>query len=124
MDRWLLLEYQRRSAHALTLEVDYHFDTVCDLHQRDSFIHPIILAVEGHGPLNFARARPPLPGKRKRQLLRFGHSAYREVADIIKRVRTGLYNLRRVKCDHGIVLDDAPERYINALFSELPFSEE
>jgi len=49
---WLLLEHQRRSAYSLAFKVDYHLDTVGDLDQRNAFIHPIILAVEGHRPFN------------------------------------------------------------------------
>jgi hypothetical protein len=53
-DRWLLLEYQRRSAYSLPFEVDYHFDAVGDLYQGDAFVHAVILAVEGHRSFNLA----------------------------------------------------------------------
>ena len=54
VDKWLLLEYQRRSADSLPFEVDYHFDAVGDLYQGDAFVHSIVLAVEGHRPCNLA----------------------------------------------------------------------
>src|ERR1700751_5708481 len=53
-DKWLLFEHQRRSAYSLPFQVHYHFDTVCDFYQRNAFIHPIVLTVEGHRPFNLA----------------------------------------------------------------------
>jgi hypothetical protein len=52
----LLLKYYRRSAYSLAFEVDYHFNTVGDLYQRNAFMHPIILTIEGHRPFNLTRA--------------------------------------------------------------------
>ena len=102
-NEWLLLKYQRRSAYSLPFEVDCHLDPISDFDERNAAVHAIVLAVEGHRPFDLARTSP-LAGKRKRQLLGFGHSAYCEVADVIKRVWAGLYNLRRVKRDQRIVL--------------------
>src|SRR5580765_3820367 len=49
---WLPLEYHGRSAYSLPFEIDHHFDTVSDLNQRNALIHPVILTVESHCPLN------------------------------------------------------------------------
>ena len=51
-NKWLLLEYQRRSADSPPFEVDYHFDAVGDLYQGDAFVHAIVLAVKGHSSFN------------------------------------------------------------------------
>jgi hypothetical protein len=53
-NKWLLLEYQLRSADSLPFEVDYYLDAVGDLYQGDAFVHAIVLAVEGHRPCNLA----------------------------------------------------------------------
>src|SRR5580692_969989 len=37
-NKWLLLEYQLRSADSLPFEVDYYLDAVGDLYQGDAFV--------------------------------------------------------------------------------------
>jgi hypothetical protein len=53
-NEWLLLEYQRRSAYSLALEVDSHLDAVGDPDEGNVCVHVVILTVEGHCPLNLA----------------------------------------------------------------------
>jgi len=48
----LLLKDQRRPADSLPLEVDRHLDTVGDLDEGNAFIHPVILTIETHCPLD------------------------------------------------------------------------
>ena len=38
----------------LTFERDIHFDAIGDRDERNTFIHPVVLAVEGHGPVDRA----------------------------------------------------------------------
>jgi len=94
----LLLEYQRRSAYLLAFEVDCHLDPIGDLNEWNATVHAVVIAVEGHRLFDLTCACP-LASKRERQLLGFGHSAYREVAGVIKCVGARLYNLRRVERD-------------------------
>jgi hypothetical protein len=49
---WLLLEYQRRPADSLCLEVDSHLDAVGDLDEGNAAVHTEFLTVERHGPFN------------------------------------------------------------------------
>jgi len=48
----LSLKDQRRPADSLPLEVDSHLDGVGDLNEGNTFGHPVVLTVEGHGPMN------------------------------------------------------------------------
>ncbi len=52
--RRLLLKDYRRPADSLPLEGDIHFDTVGDLDEGNAAVHSVLLAVEGHRPLNRA----------------------------------------------------------------------
>ena len=45
---------QRRPADSLPLEVDSHLDGVGDLNEGNTFGHPVVLTIEGHGPMNLA----------------------------------------------------------------------
>jgi hypothetical protein len=47
-----LLENRRRSADSLPFYADIYFDTVGDLDEGDAFVHPVVLAIEGHRALN------------------------------------------------------------------------
>ena len=49
----LLLKDQGRPADSLSLEGDSHLDAVGDLNEGNAAVHPVILTVEGHRPLNF-----------------------------------------------------------------------
>jgi len=51
---WLWLEDQRRAAESLALEVDSDVDAVADPDEGNAFIHPVVLPVEDHGPMNLA----------------------------------------------------------------------
>jgi hypothetical protein len=51
----LFLEGHWRSADPLSLKIDSHLDAVGDLDEGNAFIHPVILTVKGHGPLNLTR---------------------------------------------------------------------
>jgi len=63
----LVFENQRRPAHALSREGDIHFDAVGNLDEGNAAIHPVLLAVKGHCPLNRA-GTCPLAGNRQCQL--------------------------------------------------------
>ena len=54
----LLLEVDGRAADSLSLEVDSDLYTIRDLDKRDTAVHAVLLAVEGHGSRNCARAGP------------------------------------------------------------------
>jgi hypothetical protein len=49
---WLWLEVQRRPTNSLHGEVDSHLNTVGDLDEGNTFIHPVALTVESHSPFN------------------------------------------------------------------------
>src|ERR1700752_2519987 len=51
---WLFLEGQWGPADPLTFERDIHFDAIGDRDERNTFIHAVVLAVEGHGPVDRA----------------------------------------------------------------------
>jgi len=55
---WLLLQIQGRPADSLRLEINSDLDPVSDLDEGNAFVHPVLLAVEGHRPLNGTRACP------------------------------------------------------------------
>jgi len=100
----LVLQSDWRSADPLRLEIDTHLDPIGDLNERNAAVHPVLLAVKCHRPLN--RAGPsPRAGNGERQLLGFGHSADRKVPIHFESVGTGLYDLRRLKCDQRIIFD-------------------
>lgn len=48
----LLLQVHRRAADPFRLEIDSHLDTVSDLDEGNTAVHPILLTVEGHRPVN------------------------------------------------------------------------
>ena len=50
----LLLKGQRRPADSLSLEVEGHVDMVGDLDKRNTAVHPVVLTVEDHFPVNLA----------------------------------------------------------------------
>src|ERR1700686_4500449 len=50
----LLLKDNRRTTGSLRLEIDSHVDAVVDMYEGNAFVHPVILAVEDHGPMNLA----------------------------------------------------------------------
>ena len=54
----LLLIEERRPADALPLEVEIYLNMVGDGHERNALVHPIVLTVKDHFPLNLARACP------------------------------------------------------------------
>jgi hypothetical protein len=56
--RWLLLQVDGRPANALAIEVDGDLYAVCDFDEGDAAVHAVLLAVEGHGTGNRARAIP------------------------------------------------------------------
>src|SRR5580658_5023064 len=57
----LFLVDKRRPADFVGLKGDRHLDAVADLDERDTFVHPVVLTVEGHYPFNAALAPVPLP---------------------------------------------------------------
>ena len=54
LPRRLLLKDQRRPTDSFRLEVDRHLDTVGDPDEGNAAVHPVVLTVEGHCPLNLA----------------------------------------------------------------------
>jgi hypothetical protein len=50
----LLLKGQRRPADSLPLEVEGYVDMVGDLDERNTAVHPVVLTVEDHCPLNLS----------------------------------------------------------------------
>ena len=50
----LLLKDHWRPTDSLRLDVDSHIDAVADVNEGNAFIHPVVLTVEDHGPLNLA----------------------------------------------------------------------
>src|SRR5438552_6109391 len=54
----LWLESNWRPADALRFKVDSHLNAVRNLNEGNTAVHPIVLAVEGHCPVNLARAGP------------------------------------------------------------------
>ena len=54
----LLLKHQWRPTDSRPLEVDSHVDAVADVDEGNAFIHPVVLTVEDHGPMNLAGACP------------------------------------------------------------------
>ena len=55
---WLLLKHQWRPTDSFPVQVDGHVDAVADVDEGNAFIHPVVLAVEDHGPMNHACACP------------------------------------------------------------------
>ena len=82
----------RRSADSFRFEVDSHLDAVGNFDKRDSFVHPVVLTVQGHCPFHGSSTRP-LTFDRKRELLLFRYAAYGKVAVKYDRIGTGLFNL-------------------------------
>jgi hypothetical protein len=74
-----LLEDHRRPADSFPFEVNGYFDAVGDRDEGNSFIHPVVLPVEGHSPVNLAHSSP-LAGNCKRHLFGLGYTTNREVA--------------------------------------------
>ena len=87
-----MLEDYRRPADSLSFEVDGHLDAVGNFDKRNSFVHPVVLTVEGHCSFDCSCARP-LAFDRKRQLLLFRYAAYGKVAVKYDRIGTSLFNL-------------------------------
>jgi hypothetical protein len=52
--RLLFLEGQRRPADSLPFKGDIYFDAVGDRDEGNTFIHPVVLTVEGHYSFNLA----------------------------------------------------------------------
>ena len=79
----------RRSADSFRIEVDSHLDAVGNFDKRNSFVHPMVLTVEGHCPFDRSCARPvTLYRKRQRLLLRYATCG--KVAVEYDRIGTGL----------------------------------
>src|SRR6266403_6343259 len=60
----LRIESHRRSADSLRAEVDVHFNAVGNLDEGNTFVHAVVLTVEGHCPFDRAGACP-FPGNCK-----------------------------------------------------------
>ena len=88
-----LVKDHRRPADSFPFEVDGDLDTVGNFDKRNSFVHPVVFTIEGHCPLNRARACP-LAANHKSKLLLLGYSSYCEVTIEYDRIRTSLFNLR------------------------------
>ena len=68
---WLVLQGHGRSADSLGFEIDTHLDPVGDLNEGNAAVHPVLLTVKCHRPLN--RPGPsPRAGNGERQRLGFG----------------------------------------------------
>jgi hypothetical protein len=102
--RWLLLQVHPSPADPFRFEIHGYLDTVSNLDERNAAVHPELFAVEGHCSIDRINACP-LAGKRQRQPLLLGYSAYREVAVKRNRVGTGLFDFCGVKRDQRIVFD-------------------
>ncbi len=89
-------------ADLMGLKGDRYLDAVADLDEWDAFVHPVVLTVEGHCPLNAALARA-LAGKREVQRFGLGDTSNGKGPLHIKGVGTGLHNLGRVKRDVWIL---------------------
>jgi hypothetical protein len=50
----LLLVDHARPAELVRLEADSHLDAIGDLNKGNTFVHPIVLAIEGQCPFDFA----------------------------------------------------------------------
>ena len=90
----LLLKGNRRSADPRCMEVDSYFNAVGNLNKGNAAVHSILLAVEGHGSLDRARA-----GNGQRELLGFLRSSNGEVPVHVESVRAGLDEFSGMKCD-------------------------
>ena len=47
-----MLKDNRRTTDSLRFEVDSPVDAVADPHEGNAFIHPVVVTVEDHGPMN------------------------------------------------------------------------
>jgi hypothetical protein len=99
----LLLILHGRATDSRSREIDRDLNAVGDFDERDAAVHPVFLAVKGHGSGDGAVARASA-GYREKQLLGLGDSADGEVAIDLKGGRAGLYDLGRFEGDLGIVL--------------------
>jgi len=50
----LSLQLQGRPAHALTVQVNIHFNAVRDVDEGDAAVHAVVFAVKSHHTLDFA----------------------------------------------------------------------
>src|SRR5208283_3166967 len=98
---FLFLVDKRRPTELMGLKGDRYLDAVADLDERDAFVHPVVLTVEGHCPFDAALACA-LAGKYKVQRLGLGDTSDSKGPLHIKSVGTGLHNLGRVKRNVGI----------------------
>src|ERR1700693_1864724 len=99
---FLFLVDKRRPADLMGLKGDRYLDVIANLNERDAFVHPIVLTVEGHSPFDAALACA-LAGKCKVQRLGLGDTSNSKGPLHIKGVGTGLHNLGRVKRDIWIL---------------------
>src|SRR5208283_185792 len=88
---WLLLKDHRRAAYPFSNDVDADRDTVGNFDKGNSFVHTVVLTVEGHCAFNRARACS-LTANRKRQLLLLSYSSNCEVTVEHNRIWTCLFN--------------------------------
>src|ERR1035438_5706940 len=90
--RWsgrLSLKNYGRPTDSLAFEVDGHLYAVSDLDEGNAAIHPELLTVEGHCPIDRPSAGP-LAGNGKCHLFGLGHTANGEVAVELNRSRAGI----------------------------------
>lgn len=52
--RWLWLKGQRWPAHSFPFEMEIYVYMVGNFDERNTLVHPVVLAVEDHRSLNFA----------------------------------------------------------------------
>jgi hypothetical protein len=100
---FLFLVDKRRPADLMGFKGDRYLDAVADLDEWNAFVHPVVLTVEGHCPLNVALACA-LAGKCKVQRLGLRDTSNGKGPLHIKGVGTGLHNLGRVKRDVWILV--------------------
>jgi hypothetical protein len=100
----LFFEVRRWAADSLAFYVYDHFDTIRDFYERDTAIHSVFLAIEGHGAFYLALSGALADG-RERQLFGFRYSPDGKGARDIEAVWAGLLNLAGVEGNVRIVLD-------------------
>ena len=91
-----LLEHDWRSADPLGLDVNRHFDAVRNFHKRNTLIHSVVFAIEGHGSDDCAFTLSNA-GNSQVQRFGFGDSADGEGARNIKSVGSSLRDSRRLE---------------------------
>ena len=98
----LFVENQRGAADAFRLEVDCHLNAVSDSDEEKAAVHPVVLAVKGHCPLDLMRCS--LVGNSHGQGFGFRNASSRKRARHIIRIWTGLNNFRRTEHNQRVIL--------------------